>query len=78
MVGNISDIKPLMATRQMIFQLNGNFPTVKMTCVGKYTTPSVDMTAATAKSAIIFAGLKYFMRKVATHLQTMKSTIAIV
>jgi hypothetical protein len=78
MVGNISDMKPDIATRQIMLALNGMLPQVKRISVGRYMTPRQVEIAPTAKTAIIRAGLKYFIRKVETQRQTMKSTIPIV
>ena len=71
-------MKPLIETRQTTFQLNGSLPTVQKTCVGRYMTPRQERIAPSAKRAIIFAGLKYFMRKVAIQRAAMKSEMAIV
>ena len=74
----MSDMNPLIATRQRMFAENGRPPTVQKTRVGRYITPRHDKIAPAAKTAIIFAGSMYFIMNVAPQRQTMKREIAMV
>ena len=67
----MSDMKPDIAMRHMTLNENGRPPAVKMTFVGRYMTPAQQKIAAAANTAIIAAGLKYFIAKVATQRQAM-------
>ena len=64
MVGNMRDMKPLIMQSEMTFQLKGRLPTVKSTSDFKYITPRLERIAPAAKTAIILAGSKYFIRNV--------------
>ena len=78
MVGNIRDMQALIRMRQMTFAENGSPPTEKRTVDGMYMTPRVKRMAPAAKPAIIRAGSRYFMAKVAIQRQAMKVQMAIV
>ena len=68
----MSDMKPLIEQSAITFQLNGSEPMVKTTSLLRYITPKLERIAPKAKRAIIFAGSKYFMRKVQSQRQAMK------
>ena len=76
-VGNISDMKPDIAMRQMTFAENGSPWMVKRTFVGRYITPAQQAMAANANAAIIEAGFTYFIANVAIQRQAMNVDIAI-